>query len=130
MLFMTVFLSIKTALLRRRSSRRCVLSSDVFELFIVLKGSGVIHFSQFVQLLESEFGFSKLPNMRLGIVCCNILIGSRGLVIKLIENHTDIYAAGATAAPAPGGCAAGVVPMVPPGAAAPSAPCGVMLAIS
>ena len=40
------------------------------------------------------------------------------------------YADGATAAPAPGGCAAGVVPMVPPGAPAPSAPCGVMLAIS
>ena len=77
MLFMTVFLSIKTALLGWRSSRRCVLSSDVFELLIVLKGSGVIHFSQFVQLLESELGFSKLPNMRLGVVCCNVLIGSR-----------------------------------------------------
>ena len=106
------------------------MCANVFELLIILKGSGVIHFSQLVQLLESELGFSKLPNMRLGVVCCNILIGSRGLVVKLVENHTDIYAAGGTAAPAPGGCAAGVVPMVPPGAPAPSAPCGVMLAIS
>ena len=130
MLFMTVFLSIKTTILGRRSSRRCVLCANVFELLIILKSSCIIHFSQFVQLFKSELGFSKLPNMRLGVVCCNILIGTRGLVVKLVENHTDIYAAGGTAAPAPGGCAAGVVPMVPPGPAAPSAPCGVMLLIS
>jgi len=103
------------------------LSFDVLELLVVLKGSCVIHFSQFVQLLESELGFSKLPDMRLGVVCCNILIGSRGLVVKLVENHADIYAAGGTAAPAPGGCAAGVVPMAPPSAASPSIPCGVIL---
>ena len=59
----------------------------IFEFFIVLKGPGVIHFSQFVQLHQSELGLTQLPKLRLCVISSNILICTRGTFVKLIEDH-------------------------------------------
>ena len=87
---MTGFLSIKTEILRRGSGWWCVLSSDVFELFIKLKHPSILHFSQFIQLHECEFGLAQLSKVRLGVISCYILICAGTTFVKLVEDH-DIF---------------------------------------
>ena len=59
---------------------RCVLFANVFEFFFVLKGSNIIHLTQFAQLSQSQTSFTKLAFLRLTVVLRDILI-SFGLLL-------------------------------------------------
>ena len=59
----------------------------IFEFFIVLIRSSVIHFSQFVQLHQCELGLTQLPKLRLCVISSNILICTGATFVKLIEDH-------------------------------------------
>ena len=85
---MVGFLSDLTVFLHRRLCWRCVLFADQFEFFCILIGPCVIHSAQFVQLLESEFGFTQLTQVRLCVVGCNILVACWRTVVNFIQDHT------------------------------------------
>ena len=85
---MGYFLSEMTVFLHGRLCRRCILLANQFEFFSILIGSCVLHTAQFVQLLESEFGFAQLTQMRLCVVGCNILIACWRTVVNFIQDHT------------------------------------------
>ena len=82
---------------------------DLFQLLFELVGSNVIHGTQFVDLSQSQFGFTQIAQLRLAVVLCNILITVRGAFVEFVEDHVNIYYAG-------------VIPGTAPGAAAPGAP--------
>ena len=85
---MVDFLSDLTVFLQCRLCWRCILFADQFEFFCILIGPCVIHSAQFVQLLESEFGFTQLAQVRLCVVGCNILVACWRSVINFIQDHT------------------------------------------
>ena len=84
---MTGFLSIKTEILRRGSSRRCILSSNVFQLFVIFVSASILHAAQFVQLHKCELGFTQLAKMRLSVISCYILICTGTTFVKLVKDH-------------------------------------------
>jgi hypothetical protein len=84
---MVGFLSEMTVFLHSRLCWRCILFADQFEFFCILIGSSVLHSAQFVQLLESEFGFTQLTQVRLCVVGCNILIACWRTVVNFIQDH-------------------------------------------
>ena len=77
-----------TVFLQSRLCWRCILFADQFEFFRILIGSSILHSAQFVQLLESKFGFTQLTQMRLCVVGCNILVACWRTVVNFIQNHT------------------------------------------
>ena len=76
-----------TVFLHCRLCWRCILFADQFEFFCILIGPCVIHAAQFVQLLESEFGFTQLAQVRLCVVGCNILVACWRTVVNFIQDH-------------------------------------------
>ena len=85
---MVDFLSDLTVFLHCRLCWRCILFTDQLEFFSILIGACVIHSAQFVQLLESEFGFTQLSQVRLCVVGCNILVAGWRTVVNFIQNHS------------------------------------------
>jgi len=85
---MVDFLSDLTVFLQCRLCWRCILFTDQFEFFGILIGPCVLHSAQFVQLLESEFGFTQLSQVRLCVVRRNILVACWRSVINFIQDHT------------------------------------------
>lgn len=84
---MVVFLSEMTVFLQGRLCWRCILFADQFEFFRIFIGASVLHSAQFVQLLESEFGFTQLTQVWLCVVGCNILIACWRTVVNFIQDH-------------------------------------------
>ena len=84
------FLSDLTDFLHRRLCWRCVLFADQLEFFSILIGTCVLHATQFVQLLEREFGFTQLTQLRLCVVLGNILVACGRTFINFVQNH-DVF---------------------------------------
>jgi len=93
------------------------LLSNQLEFFFVFVRTNIIHFSQLVELSQSQTSFTQIAKLRLTIVVLQVLICFRLFVPEFVEYHNNIiYAAGAAPPGAAGNAAPGVVAGAPAGA--------------